>query len=65
MVTPVFGSTGPVVAKGIDLDEVFSGTTRHSPVCGMREGTTQSVVEICSCTRAKKRLGLALLTSTH
>lgn len=25
MVTPVFGSAGPVVANGIDLDEVFSG----------------------------------------
>ena len=29
MVSPVFGSAGPVLTKGVDLDEVFSGMYVH------------------------------------
>ncbi len=35
MVSPVFGSAGPVLTKGVDLDEVFSGV--YAPTLGERE----------------------------
>lgn len=46
MVSPVFGSAGPVLAKGVDLDEIFSGMGLfafsyggHAAVRALRSGT--------------------------
>lgn len=45
MVSPVFGSAGPVLTKGVDLDEIFSGMglfassyEGHAAVRALRSG---------------------------
>lgn len=45
MVAPVFGSAGPVVTKGVDLDEVFSGKN----YCALTLAFTVLAVDIFDC----------------
>lgn len=49
MVAPVFGSAGPVVTKGIDLDEVFSGKS----YCALTLAFIVLAVDIFDCLHSR------------